>query len=83
MPNSWKTEVLVQREWTGNKLRFATKVEGDGYVQNLFMRWTLVEDTRTVESDDAVNSQWIPGQGLIQGIKPVEAAPAAETAKAS
>jgi hypothetical protein len=33
-------------------LRFATKDEAERYVHDLMMRWTLVTDTRVVESDD-------------------------------
>jgi hypothetical protein len=44
--------------WTGNALRFATREEAEGNVRNLYSRWTLVRETRVVESTDAVNYRW-------------------------
>ena len=54
---SWKSEVIADNSgvWAGNALRFATKVEDERYVADLSMRWTLVRETRVVESDDPVN----------------------------
>lgn len=47
--------------FTGNELRFATKVEADAYVVDLAMRWTAVVDVRVVESEDAVNRRIVDG----------------------
>lgn len=54
---SWKPEVIADSsgKWTGNALCFATKAEAKRYVADLAMRWTLVIDTRVVESDEPVN----------------------------
>jgi hypothetical protein len=54
---SFKPEVIADRsgEWTGNALRFATRDEAEHYVSDLAWRWTLVTDTRVVESDEPVN----------------------------
>jgi hypothetical protein len=54
---SWKSEVVVDSTWTwhGNALRFATKAEAEQYVADLAQRWTLVTDTRVVESNGPVN----------------------------
>lgn len=57
---SFKPEVIADSsgKWSGNALRFATRKEAEANVQNLAMRWTLVRDTRVVESDDPVNYRW-------------------------
>jgi hypothetical protein len=54
---SWKSEVIADNsgQWVGNGLRFATPAEARDYVWDLSMRWTLVRDTRVVESNDPVN----------------------------
>jgi hypothetical protein len=64
---SWKPEVIADQpgKWNGNALRFATKEEAEANVRDLSMRWTLVRDTRVVESTDPVNYQWVPGIGLV------------------
>jgi hypothetical protein len=51
--------------WCGNALRFATREEAEGNVLDLAMRWTLVRDTRVVESSDPVNYRWDPAVGLV------------------
>lgn len=60
---SWKPEVIADRsgKWTPNGLAFATKEEAEGNVANLAARWTLVTDTRVVESDAPVNYRWVDG----------------------
>jgi hypothetical protein len=54
---SWKSEVIADRtgNFCGNALRFATREEAEHYVSDLAWRWTLVTDTRVVESDEPVN----------------------------
>lgn len=47
--------------WAGNALRFATMLEAEQYAFDLSMRWTLVRDTRVVESDDPVNYAIVDG----------------------
>jgi hypothetical protein len=66
-PRSWAPEVIADNsgKWAGNALRFATKAEAEANVQNLFSRWTLVRETRVVESDDEPNYRWVPGTGLV------------------
>lgn len=53
---SWKAEVRTagSTEWSGNRMRFATKDAAEKWVHDLFMRWTAVEGTRVVESKDPV-----------------------------
>lgn len=55
--SSWKAEVIADNsgQWVSNALRFATRKEAEDYVFDLMMRWTLVRDTRVVESSDPVN----------------------------
>jgi hypothetical protein len=55
---SFKAEVIADNtgKWCGNALRFATQAEAKRYVDALAWRWTAVRDTRTVESDDPVDS---------------------------
>ena len=58
-PKSYKPEVIADStgKWSGNLLRFATREEAVRYVDDLAMRWTLVTDTRIVESDDPVTAR--------------------------
>ena len=58
---SWKPEVIADSsgKWAGNALRFATKEEAEKYVKDLMYRWTLVTDTRVIESDDPVTARII------------------------
>jgi hypothetical protein len=60
---SFKAEVIADDSgtWAGNALRFATEAEAQMYVRDLSMRWTLVRDTRVVESDEPVNYQIVDG----------------------
>ena len=57
---SYKAEVIADSsgEWTSNALRFATREEAEAYVFDLAMRWTLVRETRVVESSDPVNHSY-------------------------
>lgn len=57
---SWAPEVIADGtgKWCGNALRFATKEEAEANVRDLFSRWTLVRETRVVESTDPVNYKW-------------------------
>jgi hypothetical protein len=61
---SWKPEVIADSsgKWCGNQLRFATKKEAEDNVFALSMRWTMVRDTRVVESDEPVNYTYHNGQ---------------------
>jgi hypothetical protein len=54
---SWSPEVIADNsdKWCGNGLRFATKEEAEQNVFDLSMRWTMVRDTRVIESDEPVN----------------------------
>lgn len=60
MATSWAPEVIADNsgKWTRNGLRFATKAEADANVYSLFMRWTLVREYRSVETDDPVTAIW-------------------------
>lgn len=54
---SYAGEVIADNsgKFCGNAMRFATKEEAEIYVHDLANRWTLVRDTRVVESSDPVN----------------------------
>lgn len=54
---SFAAEVIADDSGTfaGNSLRFASEAEADAYVKDLARRWTLVRETRVVQSDDPVN----------------------------
>ena len=52
---SYKTEVRVNGQWSGNALRFATISEADEYGKELLSRWYVPDAHRVVGSDDAVN----------------------------
>lgn len=59
---SWKPEVIADgNSWVGNALRFATREEAEANVRDLAWRWTLVRDTRVVESDEPVNYAYADG----------------------
>ena len=57
---SWKAEVIADNSgvFVGNALRFATREEAEAYVFDLAMRWTLVRETRVVESSNPVNHSY-------------------------
>jgi hypothetical protein len=54
---AYKAEVIADSSgnWAGNALVFATEAEAEAYVLDLARRWTLVRETRTVETDEAPN----------------------------
>ena len=60
---SWKPEVVADNsgKWLPNGLAFATREEAEANVADLAWRWTMVSDTRVVESDDPVNYAWVNG----------------------
>lgn len=53
---SYAAEVIADAsgKWVGNQLRFATREAAEAYARDLAWRWTLVRDTRVVESSDPV-----------------------------
>lgn len=61
---SFKPEVIADSsgKWSGNALRFATHAEAEAYVKDLFYRWSLVTDTRVIESEEPVNYSWSDGR---------------------
>lgn len=42
-------------KWVGNGLRFSKREDAETWVTGLSWRWTLVRDTRVVESEDEPN----------------------------
>ncbi len=56
--SNWKAEVQTAGngdDWDGNALVFATKEGAEAYVKDLAQRWTMVTNTRVVETDKEVN----------------------------
>ncbi len=55
---SFKAEVktYADPQWCPNGLAFETRHEASLYVARVAMRWTLVTDTRVVESEDPINA---------------------------
>lgn len=69
---SFKAEVITDSsgKWYGNGLAFTTNAEAEAYVKDLAMRWTLVRETRVVESKEPVNYSFGPN-GLINLISKI------------
>ena len=67
---SFATEVIADGsgKWCGNALRFATREEAQASGENLALRWTMVRQTRTVESDDPVNYKLV--DGVLHDVEP-------------
>ena len=61
---SYSSEVIADNtgKWVGNGLRFGTNAEAWAYGNDLARRWTMVRQTRVVESDAATNAIWIDGK---------------------
>jgi hypothetical protein len=60
MPKSWKPEMLVDGKWRANGLAFPTEPEAKAFA--LLMRWTVLTDSRAVESDEPPNYRWVDGK---------------------
>ena len=60
---AYKAEVIADSsgKWVGNALVFATEEEATIYVADLYSRWTLVRETRVVETDEAPNYRVVNG----------------------
>ena len=60
---SWAPQAVTDSgQWVGNGLRFATKEEAEAYVAE----FSLVRNTRVVESSDQVNYRWENGRVVRQ-----------------
>lgn len=59
---SYKAEVKVSGDpkWYDNSLRFETDEEARLYGQDLFSRWMLTTEYRTVPSEDEPTYLWCP-----------------------
>lgn len=57
MATSYEAQVIADGSghWVGNSLRFPTREKAEAYVKDLSSRWTLVRETRVIESNDPVN----------------------------
>jgi len=57
---SYAVEIVAYGEpghWSRSGLRFGTPTEAEAYGRDLSRRWTLVVDTRVVESEEPPNYQ--------------------------
>lgn len=61
---SWKGEILSEGEWVQNMRAYATEPEAKAEVEHLQMVFMLVEDIRTVTSDQPVNYRWEDGHAI-------------------
>jgi hypothetical protein len=52
---SWKSEVLVGREWVTNSCRYATREEAEAAGRELLSRWFAPTDSRAVPAEEPVN----------------------------
>lgn len=61
---SYKCEVKTagDSDWVSNSLRFATREEAEAYGNDLFSRWTAVEQKQVVPSSDPINYRWVDGR---------------------
>ena len=57
-PVHWRPMVLVQRQWAGNALVFATPQEALDNARELMGRWFAVTDYRADPTDAPVNYRW-------------------------
>jgi hypothetical protein len=57
---SFKPEVMADSsgKFYDNGCSFPTREEAEGYVKDLFSRWTAVREFRVVESDEPANYKW-------------------------
>jgi hypothetical protein len=60
---SFKPEVIADAsgQWSSNACRFETEAEAEAYAHDLFMRWTLVRETRVVQCNDPVVCRFVNG----------------------
>jgi hypothetical protein len=64
---SYVPEIVAYGEdgkWCASGLRFGTRLEAEAYVRDLACRWTLVIDTRVVESEEPPNYQLLGGKAV-------------------
>jgi len=71
---SWKPEMKVINDdkWYPNALVFETKAEAELYAKDLFNRWLISTDHRTVESDLPPNYAYVNGELVYIGPKQEE-----------
>jgi hypothetical protein len=65
---SWAPQVHVDGEWSGNSLRFETKMEAEAWASALLTRWFVPSDSRAIESDDPVNYR-LNADGTVEAVK--------------
>jgi hypothetical protein len=68
MTKSWKVEVIADStgKWCSIAMGFQSKEDADAYGADLYRRWTVVQQYRSVESADPVNKPRSKGWGATQ-----------------
>ena len=64
MINSWKPEVYVHSQWSGNGLRFRSEDEAYESGYTLFQKWSLVEGWRARPSKDEATYAFKEGKNV-------------------
>ncbi len=79
---SYKAEMKVNGGWSSNARRYATREEADAAGQDLYSRWTSVEEYRVVPSSDPPNVEPVKPVAQVEAppakVKPAEEKPAPE-----
>jgi hypothetical protein len=68
----WISEVQVVSDgdkWIGNKISFATKAEAEGYVKDLYDRWTSTTAWRVVENESVPSHMWLDRERRLINLK--------------
>lgn len=60
---SWAPEVYVDRKWSRNQTRYATKEEAEAAAARLMSGWMAVDDSRATEDTEPPNYRWDPEKG--------------------
>lgn len=65
----FKAEVIADSsgKWVGNSLVFPDAEQAADYAADLASRWTLVRDTRVVETDEEANYTFLNGYASMIG----------------
>jgi hypothetical protein len=67
----YKAEVKVGGDWVSNSLVFAAESEAMDYARALFRSWTLVQEHRVVQIDEAPNYRFIgPANHDLEKVEP-------------
>ena len=80
---SYKAEMKVNGGWSSNARRYATREEADAAGQDLYSRWTSVEEYRVVPSSDPPNVEPVKPVAQVEAppakVKPAEEKPGSDS----